>query len=933
MNSVEHTDSLAEKKKRLAALLRAKTSRVKYFPVSHEQRRFWLMQQVDPEPFINQVAYGVHVAGDLDLEALNATLTEIIRRHEILRTNFVLQDGNLMQVVHPADRIQAPILDLAAVPAGNRERLLKQLRREEFETSLDLERARLIRIYVVRLAEQHHELLITLHHVLTEAFEGVLSTELQTLYAAYAGGRSSPLPELEIQYSDYAVWQQKYLQSPEIRSQIDYWRKQLVGVPALELPHDRRRTSKGKSPERGFLFEFSWLASQKIKEWSRSESTTVFATLLAGLHWLLGRYSGQEDFAIGTVVDGRREETEDLVGIFMNTVALRAYLGGRPSFRELLKRVQEVILDAFAHKDVPFEKVMEELASKGSQIDSDNAFQTGFVFQNPVAPPIQLHGLRVARGVALDIPFEFRLPIPSMNLLIELQEKVNGGLRGTLVFNPDLFVRDSMERLLRHYELLLERAVASPHVPLTELSLLGEDELKQILFEWNQTEWEYPRTQSIHAIFEEQAEQHAQEIAISLGTSRLTFGELNGKANQMAGFLRESGVGPEVRVGICLERSADAVIVIMAVLKAGGAYVPMDPGYPAERLRFMLQDAQLHVLLTRRSFKNQFEAANTVVVCMDEDLEKIAKHSSSNLQHRNTAENLAYIIYTSGSTGVPKGVLITHRGLCNTIYESIRQFRIPPRCSIAQIASLSFDASVVEILTALCAGARLCMIEPGTLASSALFANVLHKEAIHFIAGVPSLLNTLPADEEFPSLKKMVVGGEACTAETAARWSKGRVVFNVYAPTETTIFTTTYQCEEYSSLQSPPVGRPIANSRVYILDEELQPVPVGIGGEIYIGGIGVARGYWRRPELTAERFVPDAFSNQSGERLYRTGDRGRYQPDGNVEFLGRLDHQIKLRGYRIELGEIEAALCQHAGVEQAVVMVREDHNREKQLVG
>lgn len=453
MKLLEYTTSLEAKKQRLAALLRAKASRVKHLPASHEQRRFWLMQQVDPEPFINHVAYGICLAGDLDLEALNTSLTEIIRRHEVLRTNLVMRDGNLLQAVRPAQRIQIPIVDLEALSAGERERLVKQLRHEEFQTVLDLERAGLIRVYIARLGQQRHELAVTLHHIVTDAFEGVLSAELQALYRANATGCPSPLPELEIQYADYAQWQQMCLQKPEVRGQIDYWCEQLAGVPALELARDRRR-GKEKSPERGFQFELSWQTSRKIREWSRRESTTLFATLLAAFQWLLGCYSGQEDFAIGTVVSTRREETDNLVGVFMNTVALRARLGGKPSFRQLVGRVQEVFLDALAHQDVPFEKVMEELASRGSQLDAEHAFQTGFVFQNPLEPTIQLHGLQVAGGVALGIPFELKLPIPSMNLLIELQEKVNGGLRGTMLFDSDLFVRESMDRLLRHYELL-----------------------------------------------------------------------------------------------------------------------------------------------------------------------------------------------------------------------------------------------------------------------------------------------------------------------------------------------------------------------------------------------------------------------------------------------------------------------------------------------
>jgi len=926
MNPVVFTDSdsLLEKKQRLGELLRAKLAKPRRCPVSYTQRRLWLLQQMEPESPLYNVPHSVRLIGKLDLKGLEESLSGIAKRHEILRTQFPLHEGEPVQEIHPAKSVKVPILDLSGFADHERELLAQDARQEEAERPFALETEPLFRSRLVRLKEHEHELLLTMHHMVTDDWSyGIFTQELEAFYTAYIDGRPPSLPPLEIQYADYASWQLKNIGSEELQAQIAWWRKQLTGAPMLDLPEDRVESPGNRSRERGFQFAFSAETSLQLKEWGRREGMTPFMLLLAGFSWLLGRYARTDDVVIGTILANRnRAETERVIGPFVNTLLLRIDVSGGPSFRELAKRVREVTLGAYAHQDVPFETLVEELSPKREQSGAP-LFQAMLVLQNATGDQLRLPGLKVVGNLELEMMF------PLMHLAVEMLEKPTGEFEGNLLYNPGRFRRDTMERLWRTYELLSRKSVLLPDVPMAEHSLLDEHEAQQVLVDWNRTEAGYPKQRAINQLIEEQVRSRPGATAAVFGETTLSYLDLDRKANQLARHLQSFGVGPEIRVAMCLERGLDMLIAILGTLKAGGAYVPLDPAYPRERLEFMLEDAEPAVLLTQTKFRDSFTGTQSTVVCLDgEESRQIARHSPGPLECKVSADNLAYIIYTSGSTGRPKGVLITHAGLCNVIAECTRRFQAGPGCRVAQLASLSFDASVLEIFMPLCTGGQLHVVDQETLLSSSRFAGLLQEQGINIALGAPSVFNILPREQEFPDLRVMIVGGEVCPPAAAARWARGRKLFNVYAPTESTIFSTTFQCTGQSKY-SPFVGKPIGNTRVYILDENLIPVPVGVPGEIYLGGIGIARGYWNRPELTAERFVPDPFSGSAAARLYRSGDLARYMHDGNLDFLGRVDHQVKLRGFRIELGEIEANLLQHESVREAVVVLWEEGNDKK----
>jgi len=920
---ITDSDSLLEKKQRLAELLRAKLAKPRRCPVSYTQRRLWLLQQMEPESPLYNVPHSVRLIGELDLKGLEQSLSGIAQRHEVLRTQFPLHEGEPVQEIHPAKAVKLPIVDLSGFADHERELLAQDARQEEAECPFALETEHLFRVRLVRLKEQEYELLLTMHHMVTDDWSyGIFTQELEAFYTAYVNGQSPSLPPLEIQYADYASWQLKNIGSEELQAQTAWWRKHLAAAPVLNLPEDRVEPSGNRARERGFQFTFSAETSLQLKEWGQREGMTPFMSLLAGFSWLLGRYARTDDVIIGTIIANRnRPETERVIGPFVNTLPLRIDLSGGPSFRALAKRVREVTLGAYAHQDVPFETLVEELSPKREQSGAP-LFQAMLVLQNATGDQLRLPGLNVVGNLELEMMF------PLMHLAVEMAEKPTGELEGNLLYDPGRFRRGTMERLWRAYELLSRKSVVMPDLPLTEHSLLDEQEALQILVDWNRTEADYPEQRCIHQLIEEQVQSQPHATAAVFRETTLSYLDLDRKANQMARQLQSFGVGPEIRVAMCMERGLDMLVAIIGTLKAGGAYVPLDPAYPRERLEFMMEDTGPAVLLTQTKFRERFTGAQPAIVCLDEEPAQFARYSQDPVECEASAANLAYIIYTSGSTGRPKGVLITHGGLCNVIAECIRRFQAGPGWRIAQLASLSFDASVLEIFMPLCTGGQLHVVDQETLLSSSRFAGLLQDQDINITVGAPSVFNILPYEQEFPDLRVMIVGGEVCPPATAARWARGRELFNVYAPTESTIFSTTFQCTGHSKY-SPLVGKPIGNTRVYILDENVVPVPVGVPGEIYLGGVGIARGYWNRPELTAERFVPDPFSGTAAARLYKSGDLARYTHDGNLEFLGRVDHQVKLRGYRIELGEIEANLLQHESVREAVVILWEEDNDKK----
>ena len=704
----------------------------------------------------------------------------------------------------------------------------------------------------------------------------------------------------------------------EEANQLAYWKEQLANLPTLQLPTDRSR-----SPMRTFRAARQCLAlpqtlSEDLAKLSHQEGVTLYMALLAAFKTLLYRYTGQTDIVVGTVTAGRNQpEIQQLIGCFVNTLVLRTDLKDNPTFRHLLERVREVALGAFAYQDLPFEKLVEELQPERN-LGQNPLFQVAFVLQPPMSGVDSM-----MNGSQLDIDTE----TAKLDLTLKLQEKPEG-LVGRFEYSTDLFDADTIERMVGHFQTLLEGIVANPEQTIAHLPLLTQFERQQ-LAAWNNTETDYPKDACIHQLSEQQVERSPDAIALVFEEQQLTYKELNQRANQLGHHLRNVGVGAEVLVGICVERSLEMVVGILGILKAGGAYVPLDPAYPQERLAFMLEDASVPVLLTQRQLVESLPKHQARIVGLDTDREIIERQSEENPGCSLTSENLAYVIYTSGSTGKPKGVLVAHSGVSNLATAQMRIFNVQPNSRVLQFASLSFDASIWEVVMALMVGATLVMGTRDSLLPGGALIQLLRDYTIATVTLPPSVLAVLPA-EELAALRTIIVAGEDSSPDLAAKWSSGRRFFNAYGPTESTVCATIAECSESS--ESPPIGRPIANIQVYILDAQLQAVPIGIPGELYIGGAGLARGYLNRSELTAERFILNPFSDKPSSRLYKTGDLARYLSDGNIEYLGRIDQQVKIRGFRIELGEIEAVLSQHPDVRESVVMKREDASGNQRLV-
>ncbi|NLG49316.1 MAG: amino acid adenylation domain-containing protein, partial [Chloroflexi bacterium] len=782
------------------------------------------------------------------------------------------------------------------------------------------------RAQVLRLGQDDYLVLWTMHHIISDGWSlGVFLREIVALYQAFAAGQPSLLPELPIQYADYAAWQRGWLVGEALEGQLDYWRKQLAGLPPLlELPTDRPRPAVQSYRGATVTFDVPEEIARGLQGVSREAGATLFMTLLAAFQVLLSRYSGQDDLAVGTPIANRtRAEIEGLIGFFVNTLVLRGDLSGNPSFVELLRRVREAALGAYAHQDVPFEMVVDAVQPQRNTSHSP-LFQVMFVLQNN---PLRVQDME---GLTLE-PVAADAGIAQFDLTLLMQEQ-GPHLSGELQYNTDLYDRERIERMAAHFQTLLAGIVADSAQPVATLPLLTDAERTQIVDTWNDTAAEFPAERCAHELFEGQAARQPDAVAVEFEGETLTYAELNRRANQLARYLRRLGVGPEVLVGLCVDRSPDAVVGMLGVHKAGGAYVPMDPDYPPERLAYMLADAQAAVLLTQERVLERLPGYGGHMVRLDADWPTIAQEADGNLDNWAVPDNLAYVIYTSGSTGRPKGVQLMHRGLVNLAAVVANQFAITAESRVLQFASLSFDASVSEVWPPLLQGARLYLARREMLLSGGDLLALLQGEGITVVTLPPSLLSVLPA-EELPALRTLVSAGEACPVEVARRWSAGRCFLNGYGPTETTVAASYYRVESVpEGTMTIPIGKPIANGRLYVLDAQLQPVPVGVAGELYVGGVNVGRGYLNRPDLTAERFVPDPFGGEAGARLYRTGDLARYLPDGNLEFLGRIDHQVKVRGFRIELGEIETALRELAGVRDVAVVVREDEPGQKRLM-
>jgi amino acid adenylation domain-containing protein/FkbM family methyltransferase len=891
-------------------------------PLSAAQEQFWFLGHLAPGSPVYNSSDVVEFHGEYNANAMHRAVQELVRRHEILRTEFSHSGGQPVQTVLPAINLPLAELELGSLGIQEREQEWMRLVRKQGREPFDLSRAPLLRVTVVHLSSREHRLLLTIHHILADEWSmEVVHQELNRLYEAFSNRLPSPLPELPIQYADFACWQREWMKGELLESQTSYWKKELAGAPSiLELPADKPRPAMQSFRGATEFFRLPGRLLEQLKTLGREQQATMFMILEAAFMALLHRYTGQDDIVVGTPISGRTcSETEDLIGLFLNTVLLRAKFNDRLDFLSLVQQVRERALGAYAHPDLPFERLVAELAP-----DRDPSrmplFQVMFILHNSEG----VSSVSKASG-----NHELETGTSKFDLTMILSENENG-LDGLIEYSTDLFEAATIRRLAGYYSRLLEAAAANPGQSISQLPMLPDAERRQLLVDWNDTAAELPaKAFCLHQLIEEQAARTPDQVALVFDEQRITYGELNRRANKLAHYLKGLGIGPDVLVGIYLPRSIEMAVGMFGILKAGGAYVPIDPSYPSARIALMIEDSQLGFLLTTHEVRAALPASNARIISLDVDAESIAAQSYASVPASANKNNLAYVIYTSGSTGKPKGVMVEHRNVVNFFAGMDRILGVEAGTWLA-VTSISFDISALELLWTLTRGFKVVIHDEG---NSDKIPAEIRRHGVTHLQLTPSLLRALTSDpptlEALGRLKKILIGGEALPASLVAslRQSFSGEIYNMYGPTETAIWSTVYHVQEQRS--SIPIGKPIVNTQVYVLDSQLQLVPPGGIGNLLIGGDGVVRGYLNRPELTAERFVSDPF--RPGGRLYRTGDLARFLPDGNLEFLGRADFQVKIRGFRIELGEIEATLEQQPGVKQAVVVAREDRQADKIL--
>jgi aspartate racemase len=893
-------------------------------PLSYYQQGLWVLSQLMPGTSLYHVPKGMRLSGQLNIEALRQALDHLVARHEALRTSFATADGVPVQVVRDSLTVELPLIDLQHLPPDEREAEARRLSAAEARRQFDLAAGPLIRACLLRLQPEEHILLITMHHIVTDGWSmGIFERELTALYEAFVHGRPSPLAELTVQYPDYALWHRDWFKGEVYESQLAYWKKIFrTEPPVLELPADHPRPfiqahRVFRGTKRGLAL--SKELTRQLKQLCQKEEATLFMVLLAAYQTLLHRYTGEEDIVVGSPIAGRcLAETEQLIGLFINALALRVDLSGDPSFRELIARVKEVALGAYAHQDLPFEMLVKEVQPDRS-LAHNPLFQVMFVLQSESTSIKKVADLQVSHVQVENIAANF-------DLTLDVVER-DGQLECLFESNAELFDEDRITRLLDHFRNLLEGIVADPSRRLSELPLLSDSERRQLLVEWNNTATEFPAAKSVQQLFEEQVKLTPEAVALEFDSGALTYRELNERANRLAHFLLNKGIGPESRIGICLDRSPELIVSVLAILKAGGAYVPLDSSYPAARLAFMIADAELRLLLTQKTLSANFASCDSELVCLDEVSEQIACQPSTNPNCQTSSDSLAYVMYTSGSTGTPKGVAVTHRNIVrlvkDTNYASFASDEV-----FLQFAPISFDASTFEIWGSLLNGARLALMPAGAASLDELGKAIKRYRVttLWLTAGLFHLMVDTHLDD-LKGLRQLLAGGDVLSVPhvmRALRKLPGCRLINGYGPTENTTFTCCFPITEAAVNGSVPIGRPISNTSLYVLDPHGNPAPVGIPGELYVGGDGLARGYLNRPELTSEKFIPDPFRSDGRGQLYRTGDLVRYRTDGALEFIGRIDGQVKVRGYRIELGEVETVLSQHESVREAVVITRKD---------
>jgi amino acid adenylation domain-containing protein len=898
-------------------------------PCSFAQSRLWFLEQWEPGTSLYHVVQSLQVAGRVDAAALQGALDALVLRHESLRTGFADEGGEPVQRIVASARCLLSVEDLRGVEAARRADELESRRQAHGAQPFDLAQPPLLRAALWQLGDEEQVLQLVIHHIGSDGWsQGVLNRELGALYAAALDGRPAALPVLPLQYADYALWQRETLSGPALQTQLDYWRTQLADLSVLALPTDHARPAQPSYRGAVLRFEVDARLTSGLRALAREAGGTLYMVLLAAFKVLLARTSGQDDIAVGTPVAGRGQvELEGLIGFFVNTLVLRTQVSGESGFRDVLQRVKETALGAYDHAQMPFEKLVEALAPQRDP-SRNPLFQVMFALQNAPDTVPDLAGLAVTS-------LEVTRSSSKFDLSLSLQE-VDGALLGLFEYATDLYDARTIERMAGHYCMLLEAIVAEPDRAVSRLPMLTPEEHRQMLIAWNATAIDYPRDDTLASLFEAQVARTPDAVALVCGELTVSYAELNARANRIAHALRASGVGPDVRVGLYLERSVELVAGVLGIMKAGGAYVPLDPAYPAARLAFMLEDTAAPVVLCAQALQPALTADAIRVLCIDDEA-ALARHSPDNPAPVAGADSLAYVIYTSGSTGQPKGVMIEQRSVarlvCGANYASFGADE-----TFLLLAPMAFDASTFELWGALLHGAR-CVLHPEPVPTAAGLEAVIAQHGVSTLWLTAALFNAV-IDERphaLRGLRQLLTGGEALSVAHVRRALAalpGVRLINGYGPTESTTFACCHEIPAGlpATCVSIPIGRPIANTEVFVLDGQSQPVPVGVEGELYIGGAGLARGYLGRPELTEEKFVAHPFSEVTGARLYRTGDRVRWRPDGVLEFLGRYDHQVKLRGFRIEPGEIEAALGALPGVAQAAVLLREDRPGDKRLV-
>ncbi|RKG94450.1 amino acid adenylation domain-containing protein, partial [Corallococcus carmarthensis] len=912
---------------RLPSLTRTRTEGP--LPLSFAQQRLWFLDQLTPDDSSYNLPVALRLIGRLDVEALRRAFEALVARHEALRTTFFEEEGQPFQRIHAPAEWALPVEDLSSLEESARDAETLRLATREARQPFHLVHGPLLRTALLKLAEEAHVLLVTMHHIVSDGWSmGVLIRELASLYESFSGGRAPSLPPLPVRYADFALWQRQWLQGETLDAQLGYWKRQLAGAPsALELPTDRPRPADKSLRGATLPVHFASELTDSLRSLAQSEGATPFMLLLSAFQLLLSRYSGQDDVSVGSPIAGRTHtEAEGLIGFFVNTLVLRAQVNPLATFRELLAQVKATTLGAYEHQHVPFEKLVEVL-QPSRDLSRSPLFQVMLVLQNAPAEALRVPGMAFQ-----PIPLEGNSSRFDLSLTLF---EVPQGLTGFLEYSTDLFDASTVQRLMGHFGVLLASLAAQPDARVSALPLMTAAEQQRLLVEWNETDAAFPRDTCIHDAFTAQALRTPEALAVICRDQQLTFQELDARSNQLAHRLLKLGVGPDVRVVLCVERSVEALVGLLGILKAGGAYVPVDFRYPREWLAHVLTDTGAPVVLTQQRVRDVLPPHAAQVVLLDPDTAELAAESREAPGVAISAAQLAYVIYTSGSTGRPKGVMIQHRSVMNLrqgLATTVHQGRgAAERVSVN--APLSFDASVQQLVQLL-DGHTLCIVPDEARADAGELVKRIRQDALDVLDCSPAHLRLLVDEgllERQVILRRVLVGGEAVDPATWRHLAQAPRLraFNVYGPTECTVDATA--CA-FDASPTPTIGRPLPNVRAYVLDKSLRLVPVGVVGELFLGGEGVARGYLNRPELTADRFIPDGFSSTPGARLYRTGDVVRWRADGMLDYQGRADFQVKVRGFRIELGEIEASLLKHPQVHAAVVLAREDIPGDKRLV-